>query len=294
MEVYSTGEILKEKLQQKAQVRLPLLQKVHGEHAWMEVHRFLDDDGAECVCARLHVPNVDAVRAMRLPKGVVVKDELAIRQFLSRTPVQPTREKVLEQVMLQVVSQKGNEDLLGACPHVDLLDLAGVFYIPVKLAGGMLDGFGRLQWTDLNDLELSPEELYAAARENTVRHQGVRVIPEGKVFQQTFRNGKWIGTTLGKAQMRRQNCYVVSNREHSGGGALILVPEVLEALEEKMGGPFFIAFTVLDGLMMIRDDGGENRPACTGMALRALQYWPSGVSDRLYRFERSRGLQFAS
>ena len=182
MEVYSTGEILKEKLQQKAQVRLPLLQKVHGEHAWMEVHRFLDDDGAECVCARLHVPNVDAVRAMRLPKGVVVKDELAFRQFLSRTPVQPTREKVLEQVMLQVVSQKGNEDLLGACPHVDLLDLAGVFYIPVKLAGGMLDGFGRLQWTDLNDLELSPEELYAAAREGDPRGEGLQAdLPEREV-----------------------------------------------------------------------------------------------------------------
>lgn len=293
MEVYSTGEILKEKLQQRAKECLPLLKVKHGEHVWVEIRRYWTDEGAEYVGAMLHIPAPETVEAGPLPRGVIVRDELAGRRDLLHANVRLTREKVLHQALLQVVRQEGNAALLERCPHVDLLDLAGIFYLPLKL-GGKLDGFGRLQWRDLDEQGITLEELYVAARENTVLRQGVRVVSEAKMAEQTFKNGRWIGTTLGKAQMARRNCYVVSNRAHSGGGALILVPEVLEALEKKLGGPFFIAFTVVDGLMTIKEDREQYRPEHAGLALRVLQYWPSGLSDRLYRFDRDQGLQFAS
>ena len=111
-----------------------------------------------------------------------------------------------------------------------------------------------------------------------------------KLGQEILESGSWHGKSLKKAKMSQRNFYFVSNREHSGGGAFLLMPEALETLEQKLGGPYLIAFTVLDGLVVVRDDDTGCFPAVFRSLLKVQKYWPSGFVDHLYRFDSRHGL----
>ena len=292
MELFSKGQLLMEEMRQKMMARqnLPLGHREPEDR--VEIRRFLDYNGTEQVCVQLRLPSLEAAEDEQPPDTVLVTDELAGRPDLIQTAEKITREKVLRKAVLRAVRREDNAVLLETCPHVEVLDLAGIFYVPVKLARG-LEGMGRLQWADLNRLGISLEELTAAARKNTLQREGVEVttVEEHEVAMR--KSMPWRGKPLEKARMDERSYYFVSNRAHSGGDAILLMPEVLEALERKMGGPYLIAFTAQGGLVVTQFDVTRDSLMYQVYLLLLLtldQYWPSGFVDHLYRFDSLQGL----
>ena len=98
----------------------------------------------------------------------------ALRSFKD-LPVLPemTRENVLENVVLQALSRKRNRQLLKSHPHITLLDLAGIFRVPV--GPYKRNSLSTMLITNqiMEKLGLTIDELTEAARKNTVAKFGI-------------------------------------------------------------------------------------------------------------------------
>lgn len=110
----------------------------------------------------------DDISAEHVANVAAVIFQEALRNYDKVMPVLPemTREYVLENVVLQALSRKRNRQLLKAHPHIQFLDLAGIFRVPV----------GRWERNSLSTvlitnqlakkLELTAEQLAEAARQS--------------------------------------------------------------------------------------------------------------------------------
>ena len=172
-------------------------------------------------------------------------------------PILPemSQEDVLKNVVLQVLSRRRNRQMLKTHPHIPFLDLAGVFRVPV----------GEYQKNSLNTmlisnqiaekLELSVDELTAAARRNTVKKFGIdfqnsRVMALCSLLRRPF-----VPESFESMTMSESGLYTLTTKIRVNGAALILLPDVLEQISEKAGMDYFIIPSSIHELMIARDDG---------------------------------------
>ena len=120
-----------------------LLREMFGEGIEFDCTEYFKSNEALTGIA-LHLPGCSSVPVVCLddmPDNATAEDianiaattfQEALRSFKD-LPVLPemTRENVLENVVLQALSRKRNRQLLKSHPHITLLDLAGIFRVPV-------------------------------------------------------------------------------------------------------------------------------------------------------------------
>lgn len=180
----------------------------------------------------------------------------ALRNFKD-FPVLPemTRETVLANVVLQVLSRKRNRQLLKSHPHITFLDLAGIFRIPVgpykrnSLSTALITN----QITE--KLELTADELAEAARRNTIKKFGIEFENAHRMGLCSLLRYPWRPEPFESVSMSESGLYVLSTGIRINGAALILLPEVLEQIGEKAGMDYFVIPSSIHELLIARDDG---------------------------------------
>ena len=169
-----------------------------------------------------------------------------------------TRENVLESVVLQALSRKRNRQLLNSHPHITLLDLAGIFRVPV----------GPYKRNSLNTmlitnqiverLGLTIDELTEAARRNTVAKFGIEFENAHRMGLCSLLHHPWTPEPFETASMSETGLYVLTTGIRINGAALILLPDILEQIGEKAGMDYYILPSSIHELMIARDDGLVN------------------------------------
>ena len=208
-----------------------------------------------------------------------------------------SREGILNSVILQTLSVERNVGLLQGNLHFRFLDLAGVYRIPME-SDLAAKNHGILTTLIPNDVQeayrFSPEELYTAAKKNTLEKYGVELINTMaismmKMFGVDFRS--WHPGPFAQTVMDRGGFYTVTNRIRLNGSSLILIPEVLEALGEKAGCDYFILPSSIDEFQILRDDGNAD-PDELKETIYEINRIPAAISpsqiltDSLYHYSR--------
>lgn len=146
------------------------------------------------------------------------------------------RDQILQDVVIQALSQERNRELLEKNAHVKVLDLAAVFRIPVAshMPGQYLSALIPRQVADYQ--HLTDEELYEAAKRNTVEKYGVMIT---KMDPRRILEQDWKKVPLADIRLNGKCGYILTTNEVNGA-ALMLIPAVLKEVRRKMGEDFYI------------------------------------------------------
>lgn len=199
-----------------------------------------------------------------LPDNISAKDvaniaaatfQEALRNF-EELPVMPemTRENVLENVVLQMLSRKRNRQMLKSHPHIPFLDLAGIFRIPV--GAYKKNSLNTMLLTNqiMEQLGLTVDELAEAARRNTVKKFGIEFANARRMALCMLLHRPWTPESFEAVCMNEDGLYTLTTHIRINGAALILLPDVLEQIGEKAGMDYFILPSSIHELLIARDD----------------------------------------
>lgn len=244
-----------------------LLREMFGEGIEFDCTEYFKSNEALTGIA-LHLPGCSSVPVVCLddmPDNATAEDianiaattfQEALRSF-KELPILPemTKENILENVVLQALSRKRNRQLLKSHPHITLLDLAGIFRIPV--GPYKRNSLSTMLITNqiLEKLELSVEELTEAARRNTVQKFGIEFSNAHRMGLCSLLRHPWTPEPFETASMSESGLYVLSTGIRVNGAALILLPDILEKIGEKAGMDYYLIPSSIHELLIARDDG---------------------------------------
>ena len=254
-------------LKNLAEEAIVLLHEMFGEGIEFEcIEHFKTNEALTGIVLKL--PGCTAIPTVNLndmPDNATAEDianiaatvfQDALRNFKD-LPVLPemTRENVLESVVLQALSRKRNRQLLKSHPHITLLDLAGIFRVPV--GPYKRNSLNTMLITNqlMEKLGLTIDELAEAARKNTVSKFGIQLISIQEMNQFFTKGHHQDPKPFGEAQMVSPGLYTLTNGIEINGAALMLVPEVLEQIGDKARMDYYILPSSIHELLVARDDG---------------------------------------
>ena len=167
-----------------------------------------------------------------------------------------SREYILDNVVLQALSQVRNRGLMESKPHFRMLDLIGVFRIPVgPIVRNNLNSF-LLPYEVLVAYDLSIDELRAAASRNTVRKLGLELLSMEDSRRMLVEGDRWKPSApFSKVKMNKPRSYTLTNSIHINGAAAILIPKVLADVGKKARMNYFILPSSIHEVMIFRDNG---------------------------------------
>lgn len=257
----------KTSLKNLAEEAIVLLREMFGEGIDFECTEYYKSNEALTGIA-LHLPGCSSVPVVCLddmPNGAAAEDvaniaattfQEALRRF-REFPVPPemTRETVLANVVLQALSRKRNRQMLKTHPHITLLDLAGIFRIPVGpyRRNSLTTALVTNQIAE--KLELTVDELAEAACRNTIKKFGVEFANAHRMGLYSLLWRPWTPEPFETVSMSEAGLYALSTGIRINGAALILIPDILEQIGKKAGMDYFIIPSSIHELLIARDDG---------------------------------------
>ena len=242
-----------------------LLREMFGEGIDIECTEYCKSNEA-LTGITLHLPGCSSVPVVcvdDMPDNATAEDvaniaatifQDALRDF-KKLPVVPemTRENVLANVVLQVLSRKRNRQLLKTHPHITFLDLAGIFRVPVGPYGRNSLTTALITTQIAEKLNLTVDELMEAARQNTLAKFGVQFAGAQQMALCAML-GRSCGS-FAEATMAEPGLYTITNEIQINGAALMLIPEILEQIGEKAGMDYYILPSSIHELLVAKDDG---------------------------------------
>lgn len=151
-------------------------------------------------------------------------------------------ESVRQKIIYKLVNTEKNKELLEDIPHIEFLDLSIVFQCLVAQ-----EDFGRasilIHNVHLKLWDVSVENLYQAAKENTQQLQGYEIKGMTEVLQEimcaedseNFTEDNERSSFSGSVPM-----YVLSNKSRVDGAACMLYPNLIQDFAEAIQSSFYI------------------------------------------------------
>ena len=146
----------------------------------------------------------------------------------------------------------------------------------------------------LDVFSLTIEELFEAAKKNTLAHYGIELF-SGRELGMLLLAGldffSWHPAPFEDVKMDREGFYIVTNRIRLNGSALILIPEVLEALGQKAGCDYYVLPSSINEFQIDRDVGLSS-PDFLKSLIYSSNRNPNMIrpdtvlTDTLYRYSR--------
>lgn len=216
-------------------------------------------------------------------------------------------EEVRENVYFALINYDANREALQELPHERFLDLAVVLYVCIRKDDesyySMIVSNALLKFwqTDF-------EELFTAAKRNSVEKQPVQIYKLGDMIQRDIDyslrklaesdrvDEEGLLELLMMMALKNVmetgsfgvNSFFMTNSVKRFGAACILYPEALEKLAEKVGADVFIIPVSIDEVLLVPDDGengSELRERIAAVAKHNMKgrKW---LSNSLYFYRR--------
>ena len=241
---------------------IPLLQEKFGEGVEFKTNVAYQSNSARIGVAMILPRMTDLCPGAyldRLPENCTLQEfvDYAVIQFQETMKGLPevrramprvdmSREGILNNVILQTLSPERNQGMLKDNLHIRFLDLVGVFRLPAE--SDIPEHKNTFMSTLLPNVLLEStgltiEEIYEAAKRNTLRKYGIQMF---SIIECTMRMmagmdfHTWKPEPFRKVKMNRMGAYVVTNQMRLNGSSLILIPKVLEDLAKKAGSDYYI------------------------------------------------------
>lgn len=190
--------------------------------------------------------------------------------------------------IVYVLMQK-NEGFAEALPHVDYLDMMIVFYQSVGDKGYLPINYAYMKMLGVNE-----QNLLSVASENTPKLLGYKVRGIMSVIDECM--GVDHGTDLEIDEFLKQfyesiPLYVVSNKVSYNGAAVLLYPELMKAISNKLNSSLYIIPSSRHEIIVVKStesykiDTSSLRDLIVDVNTTSLEP-EDKLSDSLYYYDR--------
>ncbi len=154
-------------------------------------------------------------------------------------------DRVRPNVCFKLISSKRNEELLEGVPYRMTADLAVVYFVSLRFMD--IDGSILIRKEHMDLWEVSEEDLFEAALDNTPREFPVSLMPMGELLGNMMSDDEEVD------MINDTGLYVVTNEKKINGAAVILYPGFLKEAGEFFGGGFYVLPSSVHELILIKE-----------------------------------------
>lgn len=197
--------------------------------------------------------------------------------------------KIKDKIIYRLVNREANKKLLGNVPYIAWLDLAIVFCVLLEVTQhGTATMAVRNEHLDM--WEVSREELYRKATENTVRLLPDDFASMGAVIEEltgTEFDGAWTRET----EYEKEDMYVLSNRLRSHGAAAILYEGRLDGIGAYLKSNFYVLPSSIHEVIVIPERAAPGKGELSAMVAEINETQVEAeevLSDRAYYYDREK------
>ena len=156
-------------------------------------------------------------------------------------------------IVYRLINTKRNKELLEDIPHIEFLDLSIVFcYLITEESFG--SAFILIHKTHMEMWNVTTEELFQTARENTQKLEGYEIQSMADVFCDIMRAGNSIEKIFDKSTDALQEdfpLHVLSNKSKIEGAACMLYPNLFRNFADVIGSSFYIIPSSIHELLLL-------------------------------------------
>lgn len=192
-------------------------------------------------------------------------------------------DQMQSRVFLRLVNYERNKDMLDDCPYIPFYDMAITFRYLVKMdEAGIASAL--INYDSLQSSKLSVEELYKAARENTIRlfPPFVMRLDEflGKRFPQE------------NAYPEEPDIYILSNEQFIYGATMMIYKEIVAQFSEQNGKSVYIVPSSVNELLLCLTDAKRDKEMLENTLREVNEFVVSDtdfLSDEVYFYDKELG-----
>ena len=187
-----------------------------------------------------------------------------------------------DNIIMQVIPIRGNEELLAGIPHREMEDMAVVCRAMI----GTHDR-GEMSFLITNpilqDYGITAEQLFADAAATAIENEAYSVKPLFSVLAEM--------TPFGAEEPVPEmdnGLYVATNNQKIYGAGVIAQPDFMEKAGEIMKGNFFILPSSIHEVLLLKDDGNTDYRNLEAMVreINASQVAPhERLTDNVYHYD---------
>ena len=192
-------------------------------------------------------------------------------------------ETAKENMIMQVIPIKGNEERLAEMPHKEMEDMAVVCRVTID--GDYHGGQMSYLVTDpvLQEFGVTKEELFADAAENMSQNMQYTIRPLFSVLMEM--NPVFADDPMPEPD---NTLFVCTNEMGMFGAGAIAHPEFMEEAGKKLRGNFFVLPSSIHEVLLLKDDGMTDYHTLEAMVteINATQVAPSDrLTDNVYHVD---------
>lgn len=229
----------------------------------------------ECTVSRMHYQkvnqNCDVLVVRKNYTGVAVDLQMVYQQYLKEESFNniieplmtalmdkikqhqpclvPDREYIMKHIIMQMISQKGNEELLSKCPHIPWLDLAYIFET-VEVKDDEVIKSTILTNELMQSYEITMKDLCATATDNIIEMFGTYYFK---------RLDEVLEEMMGIKMPESHPLYLLTNEAKMYGAYLLGQMHVMRQVRESLNEDFYIIPSSIHELLVLPKSYAETQ-----------------------------------
>ena len=215
---------------------------------------------------------------------LVAKEYRRVEDCLQRQePLTVDLDQMQSRVFLRLVNYERNQETLANCPYIPFHDMAITFRYLVKMdeegiASALLD------FDTLKRSKLSVEELYCAAKDNTIRLFPPFVRRLDEFLQERYpQNIQY---------PEEPEIYILSNQQFIYGATMMIYKDVIATIAEKIGKSMYIIPSSVNEVLLCFTETQTEREMLENTLQEVNEFVVSDLdylSDAVYFYDKELG-----
>lgn len=192
--------------------------------------------------------------------------------------------KIKNAICFLLVNREKNQEMLSSHPHIEVLDLAMVFYYK-RAEGYQEDATITIRESDKKRWGITTEKLHEIALANTVK-----LLPSAfQTIEQVIDDiAKEEHLPVSRDEESRERMYVLTNEEKYLGAGTILYPDVLRKIYQCLGVGFFVLPSSIHEIIIMPDSGSVTATNLQSLVADMNEHFLEAeeiLSNSVYRYD---------